>query len=127
MIAHIFEDLCDGCNACVTICPTHVLDTGDAVPVIARLDQCQTCYMCELYCTSDAIYVGPDQHQAETIDPGAIRASDHLGRIRRDHGWDRPDDAGHLDAYRLLGPLLQKGGETAAQRQSTLLKTDETR
>lgn len=116
MIAHIFEDLCDGCNNCVVTCPTHVLDIGDIVPVVARLDQCQTCYMCELYCASDAIYVAPDQHAAEAVDPQSIRASGHLGRIRRDHGWDRPDETEHLDHYRLLGPLLQQGGETAAAR-----------
>ncbi|MFT3968559.1 MAG: ferredoxin family protein [Sphingobium sp.] len=118
MIAHIFEELCDGCNSCVTICPTHVLDPGSPVPVIARLDQCQTCYMCELYCTSDAIYVAPDQHVVENIDPDIIRASGHLGRIRHDHGWDRAPDAGHrhLDDYRQLGPLLREGGETAARR-----------
>lgn len=120
MIAHIFDDLCNGCNDCVSACPTHVLDVGEGVPVIARLDQCQTCYMCELYCTSDAIYVAPDQHQAEIIDPAEVRASGHLGRIRRDHGWDRPDEPGHLDRYRLLGPLLQGGMETAARRYQSL-------
>ncbi|CAN5186779.1 hypothetical protein BH10PSE13_BH10PSE13_10330 [soil metagenome] len=74
--------------------------------------------MCELYFESDAIYVAPDQHGAETIDPDAIRASGHLGRIRHDHGWDRPPEEGtqHLDDYRLLGPLLREGGETAARR-----------
>lgn len=120
MIAHIFEDMCDGCNRCVAVCPTHVLDVGDGAPVIARLDQCQTCYMCELYCEADAIYVGPDSHAAERVDPQAIRSSGHLGRIRRDHGWDRPDEAGHLDQYRLLGPLLHEGGETAARRYRAL-------
>ncbi|WP_404477324.1 ATP-binding protein [Novosphingobium sp. BL-52-GroH] len=35
MIAHIFEDLCDGCNDCVAVCPTHVLDAGDVVPIVA--------------------------------------------------------------------------------------------
>lgn len=120
MIAHIFEDLCDGCNRCVAVCPTHVLDPGDRVPVIARLDQCQTCYMCELYCGADAIYVGPDSRQPESVDPQVIRASGHLGRVRRDHGWDRPDEAGHLDRYRLLGPLLQEGGESAARRYRAL-------
>lgn len=124
MIAHIFDDLCNGCNNCVTICPTHVFDTGDSAPVIARPDQCQTCYMCELYCPSDAIYVGPDSHAAEIIDPDAIRASGHLGRVRRDHGWDRPDEAGHLDLYRLLGPLLQEGGETAARRFRALTSSE---
>ncbi len=89
MIAHIFDDLCNGCNSCVTICPTHVFDAGDSAPVITRPDQCQTCYMCELYCVSDAIYVGPDSHAAEIIDAETIRASGHLGRVRRDHGWRR--------------------------------------
>ena len=123
MITHIFEDLCDNCNDCVAICPSHVLDAGEGAPVIARLDQCQTCYMCELYCVSDAIYVGPDAHAAEIIDPEAIRLSGHLGRIRHDHGWDRPDAPGHLDHYRLLGPLLQEGIETAESRYQ-MLKTD---
>lgn len=120
MIAHIFDDLCDGCNNCVMVCPTHVLEAGDGTPVVARLDQCQTCYMCELYCTSDAIYVGPDAHVAEVVDPEAIRASGHLGRVRRDHGWDGPDVTDRMDEYRLLGPLLQQGTETATRRYRSL-------
>ncbi|CAN5186799.1 hypothetical protein BH10PSE13_BH10PSE13_10340 [soil metagenome] len=39
MIAHIFEERCDGCNTCVSVCPTHVLDVGQSVPVVTRLDQ----------------------------------------------------------------------------------------
>ncbi|WP_063872381.1 4Fe-4S dicluster domain-containing protein [Sphingobium fuliginis] len=81
MIAHIFEDRCTACQACVSACPTHVLDAGpDGAPRIARLDQCQTCFLCELHCEADAIYVGPDQRQAEAISPEAILASGHLGR-----------------------------------------------
>lgn len=117
MIAHIFEDLCNGCNACVVACPTHVFDAGpDGVPVIARLDQCQTCFMCELYCAQDAIYVAPDQRLAEPVDPAAIRASGHLGRLRHDYGWDRAEEPGHLGEFWQLGPLLREGAEIAAKR-----------
>ncbi len=116
MIAHIFEDLCTGCEACVTVCPTHVLDPGPAGrPLIARLDQCQTCFMCELYCPMDAIYVGADQHAAEAIDPQEIRASGRLGQVKRDYGWGE-DASPDLAEYWRLGPLLREGAEIAARR-----------
>jgi NAD-dependent dihydropyrimidine dehydrogenase PreA subunit len=118
MIAHIFEDLCTGCNACVAACPTHVFDAAeDGAPVIARLDQCQTCFMCELYCEADAIYVAPDQRTPEPIDAEAIRASGRLGALRHDYGWDRDgQDEGHLAEFWRLGPLLREGAEIAARR-----------
>ena len=117
MIAHIFADRCTGSNACVAACPTHVLDPGpDGVPVIARLDQCQTCFMCELYCEADAIYVAPDQRHAEAIDPDEIRASGQLGRLRHDYGWDQPEGERHLAEFWQLGPLLREGADIAARR-----------
>lgn len=117
MIAHIFEDLCNGCNACVVARPTHVLDAGaDGTPVIARLDQCQTCFMCELYCPADAIYVAADQRTPETVDPVAIRASGNLGRLRHDYGWDSAEGPGHLEEFWQLGPLLREGSEIAGRR-----------
>ncbi len=119
MIAHIFEDLCNGCDACVSACPTHVFDlspTGGA-PVIARPDQCQTCFMCELYCPADAIYVGADQTRPEPFDPEAIRASGVLGQMRRDHLWDAPaGDLEPLKEYWRLGPFLGEGAQIAAAR-----------
>lgn len=118
MIALILEDRCDGCNACVDACPTDVLDVTGAIPAIARIDACQTCYMCELYCARDAIYVAPDQHVRETVNREDVLASGQLGRIRRDHGWDRPERTDHLDHYRLLGPLLNEGAETAVRRHA---------
>jgi len=119
MIAHIFEDLCNGCNDCVSACPTHVLDATAAggPPVIARLDQCQTCFMCELYCPTDAIFVGPDQAGPEPIDPEQVRASGLLGQMRRDHIWDAPDgDPEPLAEYWRLGPFLQEGARISAER-----------
>jgi len=119
VIAHIFEDLCNGCGECVSACPTHVLDLGadGGVPVIARLDQCQTCFMCELYCPQDAIFVGADQTGPETVDSAAIRASGLLGQMRRDHIWDAPPgDLAPLSEYWRLGPYLMGGAQIAAER-----------
>ena len=119
MIAHIFADLCNGCQACVSACPTHVLDRAaqGGPPVIARLDQCQTCFMCELYCPQDAIFVGPDQTGPEVIDPSAIKASGLLGQMRRDHIWDAPPgDLAPLSEYWQLGPYLMGGAQIAAER-----------
>lgn len=122
MIAHIIEDGCTNCSQCVDVCPTFVLDPGAGAPVIARIDACQTCYMCEIYCPEDAIYVAPDQFAREA--PTLAEARAHLGRIRRDHGWDRPDQPGHLDAYRKLGPLLGEGVDIATRRYDALFGAD---
>ena len=118
MIEIIFEDACTGCNACVSVCPTHVLDASpDGAPVIARQDQCQTCFMCELYCEVDAIYVGPSQEPAGHLDPDAIRASGQVGRLRYDYGWGEPGpDTGPRSEFWRLGSLLVEGAQIAARR-----------
>jgi len=121
MIEHIFEARCTGCDTCVSVCPGHVFDPAetDGAPVIARPDQCQTCFMCELYCEADAIYVGPNRAAREPIDPAAVETSGQLGQVRRDYGWgidvaeQRP-----LKEFWRLGPLLQAGAQIAAERHA---------
>lgn len=89
MIELIFNDRCSGCADCVTVCPSNVLALdGDGKPHIADQSACQTCFMCELYCQSDALFVHPDCEQAVSLDPSRILASGLLGQYRRDSGWD---------------------------------------
>ncbi len=89
MIELVIADRCTGCNACVEVCPTNVFDPGsDGRPAIARQADCQTCFLCELYCKADALYVGPDCDQPSPVDPAMILASGLLGQYRRHSGWD---------------------------------------
>jgi NAD-dependent dihydropyrimidine dehydrogenase PreA subunit len=88
MIEIVIADRCTQCDACVRVCPTNVFDTVDgAPPVIARKSDCQTCFMCELYCPADALYVAPDCEQSVEVDETEILQSGWLGVFRRDSGW----------------------------------------
>lgn len=88
MIELVIADRCTRCSACVSVCPTNVFDAADgAPPVIARKGDCQTCFMCELYCPADALYVAPDCEQSEQVDAAEILQTRWLGVFRRDSGW----------------------------------------
>lgn len=89
MIALLIEDRCTQCNACVAVCPSNVFDAvPGGHPVIARQEDCQTCYMCELYCKADALFVASDCNGPEIIDEARVLQSGLLGQFRRNHGWD---------------------------------------
>lgn len=118
MIAALIAERCDNCQACVRACPGFVFNPGDRHPTIARLDACETCFLCELACTRDALWVAPEADSATAPSTAELVASGQLGQIRRDHGWNEPLAGGQLDAYRLLGPLLREGSEIAARRHA---------
>ncbi|WP_159918059.1 4Fe-4S dicluster domain-containing protein [Pantoea sp. 18069] len=88
MIELVFADACTACGDCITVCPTNVFDAGaDGRPQIARQADCQTCFMCELYCSADALFVAPDCTGPTPLDAEQVRAAGLPGQFRRDSGW----------------------------------------
>ena len=89
MIEVVDQERCTGCNICVHACPTNVFDANGAFPVIARQEDCQTCFMCEAWCPEDALYVSPLADQQERIDVAALKANNVIGSYRHALGWSR--------------------------------------
>jgi len=93
-------DRCVDCNKCVEICPTNVFDAvPDGPPVIARQIDCQTCFMCEAYCPTDALFVAADRgpnDTAEAHDEELLAADGRLGAYREWIGWGKGRRPGSL-------------------------------
>lgn len=88
MIELISDARCVQCNLCVSVCPTNVFDkVDDDVPVIARQNDCQTCFMCELYCPADAMYVAPHPDRLSGLSEAELEQAELLGGYREKVGW----------------------------------------
>lgn len=88
MIELVSAERCISCNLCVKVCPTNVFDkTVDGIPVIARQEDCQTCFMCEAYCPVDALYVSPYTDEQVHVDEDELIANNLLGSWRETIGW----------------------------------------
>ena len=87
MIEVIDAKRCTSCDICVNVCPTNVFDKTDGIPVIARQGDCQTCFLCELYCPEDALYVSPFAEVPQRVDLEVLRQNALLGSYRRAVGW----------------------------------------
>jgi NAD-dependent dihydropyrimidine dehydrogenase PreA subunit len=112
MIELVHAGRCIECDICVRICPRDVFDAvADDVPVIARKGDCQTCFLCEIYCPVDALYVSPRVTQDEAVDPVALEQDGTLGSYARALGWKRGRAAGtDQDTTRHLRLLGGVGG-----------------
>lgn len=115
VIELISTERCTNCNLCVRVCPTDVFDrTQSGPPRIARQQVCQTCFMCEVHCPEDAMYVAPTRHPAEAgsphLDEQRLLREGYFGSYRARLGWGgeltppRTGDA--LLELSLIGPRL---------------------
>ena len=89
MIEVIDAERCTSCDICVNVCPTNVFDKTDGRPVIARQGDCQTCFLCELYCPEDALFVSPFADVPQAVDVVALKQTATMGSYRRAVGWTK--------------------------------------
>ncbi|OAS15702.1 4Fe-4S dicluster domain-containing protein [Paenibacillus oryzisoli] len=90
MIELVSESKCVECNLCVSVCPTNVFDrVENGIPVIARQSDCQTCFMCELYCPADALYVAPDAEGPSLVSEAILDEQGLFGGYREKVGWGK--------------------------------------
>ena len=117
MIEVIDAQRCTSCDICVNVCPTNVFDKTDGIPVIARQDDCQTCFLCELYCRADAIYVAPDCDRRVSASKEDALASGRLGQYRKHSGWDEWAEQFPNEQW-LMETVFRRAGEAAAQSRT---------
>ncbi|ANW65607.1 4Fe-4S ferredoxin [Mycobacterium sp. djl-10] len=94
MIEIVSAQRCIACDMCIDVCPTRVFDRGeDGVPVIARHDSCQTCFQCEAYCPTDALFVAPmvqpEPEGSKFRDLEYVIETGLLGSYRAALGWGK--------------------------------------
>lgn len=95
MIEVVSGGRCIACNICVRACPANVFDPVEgAAPVIARQDDCQTCFLCEIYCPVDALYVSPNAERPIGVTEADVLERGLFGSYARELGWQRGRAAG---------------------------------
>jgi NAD-dependent dihydropyrimidine dehydrogenase PreA subunit len=88
MIELVSESRCIQCDKCVKVCPTNVFDAvPESAPVIARQEDCQTCFLCEAYCPADALFVDAHAHEHVAVSEEEILEKNLFGAYRRNLGW----------------------------------------
>jgi NAD-dependent dihydropyrimidine dehydrogenase PreA subunit len=90
MIEIVSATRCVECDICVKVCPTNVFDaTENGAPIIARQDDCQTCFLCEIYCPTDALYVAEVADGPTGISEAEVEERLLFGSYARALGWKR--------------------------------------
>jgi len=95
VIEILSESRCTACNVCVKACPANVFDAvPGGLPVIARQDDCQTCFLCEIYCPVDALYVATDPEHATGMTEAEVERAGLFGSYARALGWKKGREGG---------------------------------
>lgn len=95
MIEVLSESRCTSCNVCVKACPANVFDAvPGSVPVIARQQDCQTCFLCEIYCPVDALYVATDPEHVTGATEATVVEAGLFGSYARALGWRKGREGG---------------------------------
>ena len=84
MIEIVSKTRCIACDICVRACPANVFDpVPGSEPVIARQEDCQTCFLCEIYCPTDALYVAPNAEGPTPVTEAEIERAGLFGSYAR--------------------------------------------
>ncbi len=95
MIEIVSASRCIECDICVRVCPANVFDpVRKQAPVIARQEDCQTCFLCEIYCPTDALYVAPFAEGPTGISEAQVEVAGLFGSYSRALGWKRGKPGG---------------------------------
>lgn len=54
-------EVCSDCGECYDTCPLDVYDRVGSKYYIAHREDCMTCFLCEIDCPQDCIYIGPER------------------------------------------------------------------
>lgn len=63
LVHDINDDRCTGCDACVAVCPTNVLDLVDNKSRVLRFHDCIQCEACMWACPTEALVMFPEGGQ----------------------------------------------------------------
>jgi NAD-dependent dihydropyrimidine dehydrogenase PreA subunit len=67
---------CNGCRACLQVCPHAVFEVADKRVRIADLDACMECGACQMNCSQQAISLSPGVGCAAAIINGWITGTE---------------------------------------------------
>lgn len=60
-IFSIDAERCINCGKCVKICPLDVLRKGETIPEIVYRADCQSCFLCSIYCPERALVIDAER------------------------------------------------------------------